>query len=241
MTLAPTSSYCYPSDGVRAQRCMAHVRSLTSTVRCSVTSGSIYPGADRAGLDDPTFVGRRDPWPVALLSSATRSFRSTATTGSRPRRWPRFIGWAKGTGEVGAVLAAVAAETAFGSVLSAVRRVHRDRCCRVRHGDLEVVYRRDIAAGGVAQPASPFRRCEPPPTYGGSRFRDTFGADRRSRRRQRARRAHTEILGSAIVHLALSNREPYRTETPGTSDIMPAIPDAPEPANTATFPDSLDG
>jgi hypothetical protein len=38
-------------------------------------------------LDDPTFVGRRDPVAgVALSSSATRSFRSIGIAGSQPRQ-----------------------------------------------------------------------------------------------------------------------------------------------------------
>src|SRR5215216_2714148 len=45
-------------------------------------------------LDDPTFVGRRDPVAgVALSSSATRSFRSIGIAGSQPRQsGPRELG-----------------------------------------------------------------------------------------------------------------------------------------------------
>jgi ribosomal-protein-alanine N-acetyltransferase len=58
-----------------------------------------------------------------------------------------LIGWAQGTGEVGAVLASVATDnTSSVRVLERVGGFIEIGTCRSDNGELEVVYRRDITA-----------------------------------------------------------------------------------------------
>jgi RimJ/RimL family protein N-acetyltransferase len=98
------------------------------------------------GLDDPTFVGRRDPVAGGVVELGYTIFPIYRHRGFATEAVRALISWAQGTGEVGAVLAAV--ETGNAPSVRVLERVGgfiEIGTCRSDIGDLEVVYRRDIA------------------------------------------------------------------------------------------------
>jgi RimJ/RimL family protein N-acetyltransferase len=107
------------------------------------------PAPIERGLDDPTFVGRRDPVSGGVVELGYTIFPIYRHCGFATEAVGALIGWAQGTGEVGAVLAAVAADNAPSvRVLERVGGFVEIGTCRSDIGDVEVVYRRDIPGAG---------------------------------------------------------------------------------------------
>jgi RimJ/RimL family protein N-acetyltransferase len=99
------------------------------------------------GLDDPTFVGRRDPVAGGVVELGYTIFPMYRHRGYATEAVRALISWAQGTGEVGAVLASVAIDnTSSVRVLERVGGFIEIGTCRSDNGELEVVYRCDIAA-----------------------------------------------------------------------------------------------
>jgi RimJ/RimL family protein N-acetyltransferase len=99
-------------------------------------------------LDDPTFVGRRDPVAGGVVELGYTIFPVNRHRGFATEAVRALVSWAQGTGEVGAVLAAVASDnTPSVRVLERVRGFMEIGTCRSDDGDPEVVYRRDIPGG----------------------------------------------------------------------------------------------
>ena len=116
------------------------------------------PAPIERALDDPTFVGRRDRVTGGVVELGYTIFPIYRHRGFATEAVEALIGWAQGTGEVGAVLATVAADNAPSvRVLERVGGFIEIGTCRSDIGDLEVVYRRDIA-GARARNRRP---CEP--------------------------------------------------------------------------------
>jgi RimJ/RimL family protein N-acetyltransferase len=100
-------------------------------------------------LDDPTFVGRRDPVVGGVVELGYTIFPDYRHRGVATEAVAALIGWAQGTGEVGAVLAAIEANNASSlRVLARVGGFIPVGTCRTEAGDGEVVYRRDIVRAG---------------------------------------------------------------------------------------------
>jgi RimJ/RimL family protein N-acetyltransferase len=99
-----------------------------------------------AALDDPTFVGRREPAARGVVELGYTIFPIYRHRGFATEAVRALISWAQGTGEVGAVLAAVAVNNNSSvRVLDRVGGFKEIGSCRSDDGDREVVYRRDIA------------------------------------------------------------------------------------------------
>jgi RimJ/RimL family protein N-acetyltransferase len=107
------------------------------------------PAPIERALDDPTFVGRRDRVAGGVVEIGYTIFPIHQHRGFATEAVAALISWARATGEVGAVLAAVAADNAASvRVLDRVGGFAEIGTCRSDDGDLEVVYRRDIAGAG---------------------------------------------------------------------------------------------
>jgi [ribosomal protein S5]-alanine N-acetyltransferase len=104
------------------------------------------PAPIERGLDDPTFVGRCDPVAGGVVELGYTIFPIYRHRGFATEAVRALIGWAQGTGEVGAVLASVAADNAPSvRVLERIGGFIEIGTCRSDVGELEVVYRRDVA------------------------------------------------------------------------------------------------
>jgi ribosomal-protein-alanine N-acetyltransferase len=104
------------------------------------------PAPIESGLDDPTFVGRRDPAAGGVVELGYTIFPIYRRRGYATEAVRALINWAQGTGAVGAVLAAVAADnTSSVHVLERVGGFIEIGSCRSDDGGVEVVYRRDIS------------------------------------------------------------------------------------------------
>ena len=104
------------------------------------------PAPIESGLGDPTFLGRRDPAAGGVVELGYTIFPTYRRRGYATEAVSALISWAQGTGEVGAVLAAVAADnTSSVHVLERVGGFIEIGSCRSDDGDVEVVYRRDIS------------------------------------------------------------------------------------------------
>jgi len=107
------------------------------------------PATIERGLDDPTFVGRRDPVVGGVVEVGYTIFPVYRHHGYATEAVAALISWAQGTGEVGAVLAAVATDNADSlRVLQRVGGFIAVGTCRSEGGGLEVVYRRGIVSTG---------------------------------------------------------------------------------------------
>jgi RimJ/RimL family protein N-acetyltransferase len=99
---------------------------------------------DRA-LDDPTFVGRRDPAAGGVVEIGYTIFPMHRGQGYASEAVRALVDWARATGEVGTVLAAVAADnTSSMGVLGRAGGFVEIGRCRSDDGEVEIVYRRDI-------------------------------------------------------------------------------------------------
>jgi RimJ/RimL family protein N-acetyltransferase len=104
------------------------------------------PAPIKNRLDDPTFIGRRDPAAGGVVELGCTIFPIYRHRGFATEAVRALIRWAQGTGEVGAVLAAVAVDnTSSVRVLERVGGFIEIGSCRSDNGDLELVYRRDIS------------------------------------------------------------------------------------------------
>jgi RimJ/RimL family protein N-acetyltransferase len=96
-------------------------------------------------LDDPTFVGRCDPVVGGVVELGYTIFPMYRHRGIATEAVRALINWAQGTGEVGALLAAVAVDnTSSVRVLECVGGFIEIGSCRSDEGEREVVYRHDL-------------------------------------------------------------------------------------------------
>jgi RimJ/RimL family protein N-acetyltransferase len=96
-------------------------------------------------LDDPTFVGRRDPDVAGVVEIGYAVFPRYRGQGYATEAVAALVDWAARTGEVGAIVAAIACGN-DGSVrvLERVGGFLEIGTARNEDGEVEVVYRRDI-------------------------------------------------------------------------------------------------
>jgi RimJ/RimL family protein N-acetyltransferase len=103
------------------------------------------PRSLEAALDDPSFVGARDPASGGVVEVGYTIFPDFRHHGYATEAVTALVDWAQTTNEVGAVLAAVDQRNdASVRVLERVGRFVRIGTCRAGDGTVEDVFRRDL-------------------------------------------------------------------------------------------------